>query len=163
MAELTLFLTLVLLLSAAHKILEPERLAVAVTRLTGVPVSLAPVVNAGVAVMEIAAAIALLFAASTPVGAILATLIWCIYGVALARHFGNTLDCGCSFAAREKSIGYLDLARSFGLALLALATLAMPFSPFSILTPFAAAGFLALYVAGGELTSIFIPQRRGTA
>ena len=163
MAELTLFLTLVLLLSAAHKILEPERLAVAVARLTGVPVSLAPVVNAGVAAMEIAAAIALLFPASQPVGAILATLIWCIYGVALARRFGKTLDCGCRFAAREKSIGYLDLARSFGLALLALATLAMPFSPFSILTPFAAVGFLALYAAGSELTSIFIPQRRGTA
>lgn len=163
MAELSLFLTLVLLVSAAHKFLEPERLTIAAVRLTGVPASLGPVVNVGVAAMEIAAAVALLFAAAQPVGALLAALIWSFYGVALARRFGTALDCGCSFASREKRIDFFAVARAFGLALFALATIAMPISSLSLLSPFAALGLLALYIASGELSSIFIPERRGHA
>lgn len=163
MAELSLFLTLVLLMSAAHKILEPERLTIAAVRLTGAPASLGPVVNVGVSALEVASAVALMFAEAHPVGALLAALIWSCYGVALASRFGTALDCGCSFASREKRIGLLAVARAFGLSLLALVAVAMPTSSLSLLSPFAAIGLLALYIAFGELSSIFIPERRGHA
>lgn len=161
MAEISLFLALVLMISAVHKLVERERLSVASARLLGVPAALGPALSTGAAAYEAVVALALLFPASLPVGALLAAALWCLYGVALARRFGSTQDCGCSFASREKRVDAFAVARAFGLAALALATLALPISPFTILTPFAAIGVLTLYLALGELTSITIPKQRG--
>lgn len=163
MGALTLFLALVLLMSAGHKLVERDRMAIAAARLTGATQAIGLVISLGAAACEAMAALALLLAASLKVGGLLAALIWSAYGVALARRFGTTLDCGCSFASHERPVDVFAVARAFGLAALALSCFALPGGAISILSVFAAFGFLALYLALGEIASITIPNRKSAA
>lgn len=163
MAELSLFLALVLMMAAAHKVTDRERLAASATALTGAPAALGSVLSFGAAAYEAVVALALLFPTSRPSGALLAAGLWALYGVALARRFGSTLDCGCSFASREKPVDSFAVARAVGLAVMSIAVFLLPPAPFTIMTPFAALGFFALYLALGELMSITTFQRRDAA
>jgi hypothetical protein len=161
MTELSLFLALVLTMAAAHKVMERDRLATAAAKLTGASTALGPVISLGASALEAMAALALLFPSSRVVGALLAASLWGVYSLALMRRFGTPLDCGCSFASREKPVDALAIARAVGLATLALAVFMIPAQPFALLSIFAALGFFALYLAMGELTSITISKPRG--
>lgn len=163
MAELSLFLALVLAMAAGHKLLDRERLAASAAALTGAPVALGSVIALATAAYEAAVALALLFPATRAAGAVLAAALWSIYGLALVRRLGSSLDCGCNFAARAKPVDRFAVLRAFSLAALAAVVLLTPALPFTILSPFAALGFLALYLALGEIMGITIYERRGTA
>lgn len=163
MAELSLFLALVLAMAAGHKLLDRERLAASAVALTGAPVALGASISLAAAAYEAATALALLLPATRPAGAMLAAILWAAYGFALWRRLGMALDCGCNFAQRAKPVDPFAVARAFGLAALAVAVVLAPALPLTILSPFAALGFLALYLALGEVMSITIFERRGAA
>lgn len=163
MAELSLFLALVLAMAAGHKLLDRERLAASAAALTGAPVALGVPISLAAAAYEAAVALALLFPATRPAGAMLAAVLWSVYGIALMRRLGSTLDCGCNFAARAKPVDSFAVLRAFALAALATIVLLTPAMPLTLLSPFAALGFLALYLALGEIMSITIYRQRGAA
>jgi len=160
MFELAIFLAMVLAISATHKLARPERISIAMAKLSGMSPSVASTVVYGVAALEFLAATALLFAQSRAIGAIFAALIWFAYGIALLRKSGTSLDCGCDFSTREKPIGAFDILRACGLSALAVLVTLMPATTATIITPFAIFGFLALYLAMGELAAIPKPQER---
>lgn len=163
MAELSLFLALVLAMAAGHKLLDRERLAASAAALTGAPVALGVPISLAAAAYEAAVALALLFPATRPAGAMLAAVLWSAYGIALMRRLGSTLDCGCNFAARAKPVDSFAVLRAFALAALATIALLTPAMPLTLLSPFAALGFLALYLALGEIMSITIYRQRAAA
>ena len=155
MAELALFLALLLTVSAGHKIVAHQRLGGAAARLAGVPPSLGPVLSNAAAAVELAAALALLFPGTRPIGAGIATAIWFVYALLLARRIGSRLDCGCSLKRSEKPITALHPARAALLAASAgLVAILPPPAASTLLTPFAAAALLALYFAADELLAI---------
>lgn len=160
MAALALFLALVLALSAGHKLIERDRLGVAAARLAGVDGAIGAVLSLAAAAIEGAAALALVLPGLQPLGGAIAALLWSVYTLALWRRRGMSLDCGCTFAAREKPVDGVAVARAAALAGLALAVAAAPSDPISIETPFAALALLALYLALGELAAIPAPQKR---
>lgn len=159
MGGLTLFLALLLGGSAAHKAVAHHRLATAATRLLGLPPSLGILALIAAGVVEGAAALCLLVPDLHGAGAVMAALLWTSYAVALARHRGQTLDCGCDLVARSRAVGAGHILRPAALAMLALLTLA-PAPPFDITALFAGLGLLALYLALGELLSIPHPAWR---
>jgi hypothetical protein len=161
MTAVSLFLALVLIAAAGHKVIERDRLATSAAVLTGASVALGPVISLGAASVEAMAALALIFPASRSVGSLLAASIWAIYGLALIRHYGSPLDCGCNFVSQEKPVDVFTVFRAFGLSALGLAVFAVTQQPFALLFIFAALGFFALYLALGELLSITISKPRG--
>lgn len=163
MAELALFLALVLAVSAGHKLLARERMAVAVARLCGLPQPFAPPANLAVAGLEASAALILVSPETRAIGGALAAALWVAYAAALVRRFGARLDCGCGFAVRSEPIGRLAVGRALGLCGLAALVATLPSTVFTWTTPFAACGFLALYVALGELAASATPQRERAA
>jgi hypothetical protein len=160
MFELAIFLAIILAISAVHKLARPERISLAMAKLTGMPNGIAATAVFGVAALEFLAATALLFSQSRTIGATFAALIWLAYGVALLRKAGTSLDCGCDFSAKEKPVGAFDILRAFGLSFLAVLVAQIPATAASVITPFAIFGFLALYLAMGELAAIPKPQER---
>lgn len=163
MAELSLFLALVLAMAACHKLIDRDRLAASAAALTGAPVALGAVISLAAAAYEAVVALALLFPATRLAGAVLAAVLWSTYGVALMRRVGATLDCGCSFAARAKPVDAFAVLRAFTLAALAMSVLLNPTMPLTLLSPFAALGFLALYLALGEVMAITNSAPRSAA
>ena len=181
MAALALFLALVLAVSAGQKLVERERMAVAAGRLTGLSGAMGGVANivaAGGGIMAgpsppgsapqtfggapPGAALCLLVTPAQPLGGALAGALWLAYGVTLAMRYGETLDCGCSFAAREKPVGPFMLVRAFGLMALGFVVALSAAAPFELVAPFAAIAFMALYLAANELAGIVI-YRKGHA
>lgn len=160
MSALSLFLALVLAVAAAHKLLNRDRLAVATSRLTGLPVPTAALASHAAAVVEGLAALALLFAETRAVGGAVAAALWLGYAFLLSRRLGQSLDCGCSLGQREKPVSIALVARAFGLSALALIAAFAPHEAFSAETPFAALGFLALYLALDELLALPRPVWR---
>lgn len=154
MAELALFLALLLAVSAVHKIVARDRLGEASARLAGVSQSLGPVISNAAAAIELAAALALLFPDTRPIGALIAAVLWSGYALLLARRIGSRLDCGCSLKRGEKPITALHPARAALLAAFAVLVAFVPATPATLLTPFAAAALLALYFAADELIAI---------
>ena len=80
------------------------------------------------------------------------------YALALLRHRGQTLDCGCDFAARERPVDLFAILRPVLLALLAAWSGASGPGPWTLEVPFAALALAALWFAAGELHAI--PQVR---
>lgn len=160
MAALTLFLALLLGASALHKALDRERLAHAAARLGGTSTSAGPLLLLIAGTIEVAAALCLLLPEVRATGALIAAALWTGYAAALLRRRGEALDCGCDLVARVKPVMDMQIARPALLALLAVAVAALPAAPFEIMTPFAALGLLALYVAAAELLAIPRPAWR---
>ena len=111
------------------------------------------------AAVEFAAALALLFPASRPAGALLAALLWAGYGAALiaARRRGDgAIDCGCDFGARRTGIGRFTIARAFALACAAVLLCLSPSGDGEIdsQSVFAALAFVALLFAAGALANL---------
>lgn len=160
MSALPVFLALVLAIAAVHKLAKRDRLATATSRLTGLPLSSASLVSQAAAAVEGLAALALLFAETRTLGGTIAATLWLGYAILLSRRFGQSLDCGCSLGQREKPVSAALVARAFGLSGLALIAAFAPHEAFSVETPFAALGFLALYLALDELLALPRPAWR---
>ncbi|WP_225010326.1 MauE/DoxX family redox-associated membrane protein [Novosphingobium percolationis] len=160
MTALPLFLALVLGGSALHKALDRQRLASAAARLVGVRPSHGLLLLVAAAGVEAIAALCLLAPALRSTGGLLAAGLWVLYGLALARRRGETLDCGCDLVARERPVATWQIVRAFALAALALLVSALPAAGFGLDAPFAAAAFLALYLAASELSAIPHPRWR---
>lgn len=160
MSALSLFLSLVLIVAAAHKLLNRDRLAMAVSRLIGLPLSTAMLASYAAAAVEALAALSLLFAETHQVGGTIAAALWLGYAILLSRRLGQSLDCGCSLGRREKPVSVALIARAFGLSALALIAAFAPHEAISVETLFAALGFLALYLALDELLALPLPVWR---
>ncbi|HUY83066.1 MAG TPA: MauE/DoxX family redox-associated membrane protein [Steroidobacteraceae bacterium] len=146
-AQVAAFLAALALASAAHKIARPARARGAIESLTGCGAAAAGVAVAAVAAAEASAGAALLLPALRVLGAALAAGLWAGYFAALARAFAagrRDIDCGCSFGDGHRSLGRYQLARTGGLALLALAVAAAP----------RAAGAVAGRPSGATLSTI---------
>lgn len=164
---LALFLALVLTAAAAHKLVERPRLTQATAGLLRLSPAVAMPMTMAAATIEFAAALALLFPASRPTGALLAALLWAGYGAALlaARRRGDGgLDCGCDFGVRKSGIGRFAIVRALALAAAALLLCLSPAGGGGIDIPsiFAALAFVALLFAAGELASLPAPRRSVT-
>jgi hypothetical protein len=162
MGALAYFLALVLLVAAAHKAVARERMAVATARLLGLNHAMGATFAWTAAGIEALAALALILPDTRALGAIIAALLWAGYGVALVRHWGQTLDCGCSFSSRENPVGLFAVARATALALLGVMVAIFPSATFTPEAPFAALGFFALLTATGELADNLPGLRRLT-
>jgi hypothetical protein len=159
MMEISTFLALLLAGSALHKVVARDRLALVAAKLAGAHgQGLLLLIVAGT--IEFVAAICLMIAPLHQTGALLAAVVWFAYGGVLLRQRGKTLDCGCDLVAREKPVDWPLVARPAALATLALIVSTLPVPVFGIETPFAAAGLLALYLAGSELLAIPHPRWR---
>jgi uncharacterized membrane protein YphA (DoxX/SURF4 family) len=154
MAALTLFLALLLGASALHKALDHRRLAIAAARLAGVTGQAGPLLLIVASVAETMAALCLLVPPLRLAGAGIAVLLWLAYALLLLRRRGEALDCGCDLVARERPVGLSQIARPVLLLLLALVVALAPQGPFTLDTPFAAIGFLALWFGAAELLAI---------
>lgn len=159
LSVLALILAIVLGVAAAHKLVERTRLTQAAAGLLRLGPALAMPVTMAAAAAELAAALALLFPASRPAGALLAALLWAGYGAALlgARRRGDGgIDCGCDFGARRSGIGRFTIGRALALASAALALCLSPAGGGAIDVPsiFAALAFVALLFAAGEIAHL---------
>lgn len=149
----SLFLALLLAVSAGHKLAQNERLAPVAARLAGAPPPFGPALLLTAMAAEALAALALL-AGPYPLGGAIAAGLWSTYAIMLWRRRGETLDCGCDFVRRETPIGARSIARPVLLAALATATALLPAAPWAADTPFAALALLALWFAGSELSAL---------
>lgn len=159
LSVLALFLAIILAAAAAHKLAERTRLTRATAGLLRLAPALAMPVTMAAAAVEFAAALALLFPASRPAGALLAALLWAGYGAALlaARRRGEGgIDCGCDFGARRSGIGRFTIGRAFALAAAAFALFVSPAGGggIDIQSIFAALAFVALLFAAGEIAHL---------
>lgn len=154
MKALALFLALVLAGSAAHKAFSRERLARAAARLTGTGQATGTLLLVLSGSVELLAAFALAIPGLTAIGAALGAAVWLGYAAALFAHRGQSLDCGCDLAAREKPVGAFEIARPLALAAIAAIVGAFPIAPFAIDTVFAALALAALFLAASELAAI---------
>ena len=167
MAGLAWFLALVLASSGLQKLLERDRMSMATARLTGLNLAVAGPVSLVAAAIESMAALALLLQPTQTVGAVLAGGLWFGYGAVLvaAARRGDSLDCGCSLAARTKPVDGFMIARAFGLVTLAGLTLAAALAGATapgIEPLFAAFGLFPLYHAASEIAAL-PPLRRKAA
>lgn len=154
MAAIALFLALILAVSATHKLMARDDMAMVVARLAHVPAAMASPLLLAAAALEILAAMALVFLPLRPIGAILAASIWAAYGVSLWRQRGQSLDCGCDFTRRAKPVDAGVIVRPFLLAAMALSVALTTPAPFMLETPFAALALLALWFAASELAAL---------
>lgn len=156
---LALALAIILAAAAIHKLAERERLTRATVGLLRLEPALAMPATMAAAAIEFAAALALLFPASRPAGALLAALLWAGYGAALlaARRRGDGgIDCGCDFGARRGGIGRFSIARALALATAALVLCLSPSGNggIDVQSIFAALAFVALLFAAGEIAHL---------
>ena len=94
------------------------------------------------------------------IDALLALLLWTLYALLLLGRRGQSLDCGCDLVARERPVGWVQIARPALLASLAALAALLPPTPFTLDAPFAAAGFLALWFGAAEILAIPRPVWR---
>ena len=160
MPAFDLFLALLLAGSSAHKALDRRRLGTAAARLTGMPAQSAPLLLIVAGTVEAVAALSILIAPLRMIGLVAAATVWTVYGLAMLRRHGETLDCGCDLVAREKPVGPAQIARPMVLALLAVLSAIVPAQAMGGDAPFAAAGLLAIYVAAAEILAIPRPAWR---
>lgn len=154
MAVLSLFLALLLALSAGHKIVARVELGPVAARLAGVSANLGTTLLFTAATAEGLAALALFLPPLAPAGALAAAAIWTGYTTALWRHRGETLDCGCDLVRRVRPVTAVSAARPAMLVALALLVANAPNGPMTVETPFAALALLALWFAAAELAAL---------
>lgn len=158
MSAVTLFLALLLAVSAGHKLVERTRFAPIAAHLAGAASSFGPVLLVAAIAVEAVAALALLVA-PVPIGGVMAAMLWGGYALALWRRQGERIDCGCDFTRRERPIGGAAIARPALLAALAIFTVAAPRMTWTPEAPFAALALLLLWFAASELSAIPEPAR----
>ena len=160
MSALGLFLALLLLVSALHKYVARDQLAVATAKLVGVSAQFGPLFLLAAGLVEICAAFVLLLSAWPLVGALMAAALWGLYALALLARRGQSLDCGCDFTRRAKPVTWGAVLRPLVLMSLALLWATSPERALHWDTPFAALALLVLYFAATELAALPSRVRR---
>lgn len=120
-AQIGAFLSLLLLVSAAHKILRRARALRAAQDLGGIRRGAAAWIVAALAAAEAGAGLSLWTSAGRTAGAWLAASIWSVYFAALLRAVSagrSNVDCGCSFGEAQRALGGFHWMRALVLALL---------------------------------------------
>ena len=143
----SLFVGLLLIISALHKVRHMDDFRRAVRGYELVPVSLEMVPVFALPVMEAVAGIGLLVPAMAPAAGLLAAGIFAVYGLLIAVSLFRgklEIDCGCHFGQRESRLSFWMLPRNAVLALLAL----LPVVP-KVERAFVLADFIN--IAGGVL------------
>ena len=151
MPALALFLALVLFVAAGHKAIARARLVAATARLTGLQIPMASLATWAAAGVEIAAGLALLMPDTNMIGGLIAVSLWLGYTLLLALRWGQSLDCGCSFGAREKPVGAFEVGRAALIALLGAVVAFLPPEALTPEAPFAALALFALLTASAAL------------
>lgn len=159
MLALTLFLAVLLAVSALHKVFERARLTAVVARLAGVALPLGSLLLVLAATIEVLAALMLLLPALRTGGALAALALWGGYGAVMLRNHGAVLDCGCDFVARVRPVDRFAVLRPAMLAVIAGFVAAFPPAGWNLEAPFAALALLALWFAAGELHSIPVTRK----
>lgn len=154
MAALIIFLALLLVISAGHKLATRETMALVTARLLALPPQTGMAVLLMAASAELLAALGMVLLPTRAGGALAAAAIWASYAIALLRHRGQVLDCGCDLVRREKPVGIFALARPVLLAALALLVAFGPVINWQVDAPFAAIALVALWFAAGEIAAI---------
>ncbi len=121
------YIGLLLLASAAHKLIDPQRASAASGSLLGLSGSGASMAWMSAATLETGAAAAILFSQTRLIGAIIAALLWATYSAAIlaASRRGDDIDCGCSFGGRRDHSTTSSFRRSSTLFLCAAALAVM--------------------------------------
>jgi len=169
--QLAAFLSLLLLASAAHKILRRERARRAAQDLCGMRRGAAGAIVAVLAAAEAGAGVLLWLPDARAAGAWLAASIWSTYCAVLLRAAAtgrSDVDCGCSFGEMQHAPGHFHWMRALALTLLgafvALASahdLGAAAGAGALATQFVAGfGMLAVYAALDQLTALR-PLRAG--
>jgi hypothetical protein len=160
------FLSALLILAAAHKLLDPERARRAASDLLRAPAMLARGATGAAVALELAAGFALILPATRMAGALMAAGLWLAYTLAIQLAIGagrRDLDCGCSFAAVHAPLGGFELTRNLTLAALAVGVAAMTRAgapgPIPPMDAFSALVLVTLYVSVDQTRAI----RRGNA
>jgi putative oxidoreductase len=106
--------------AAIPKLIDPGEFAAAIQNYRAVPDAVVGHVALFVPAFELVIAIGLLVSPYTRGAALLATLMLCVFGVAMAqaRWRGIDLSCGCFGAAFEAKVSWLTVARTLGLGAL---------------------------------------------
>ena len=160
MSGVQLFLIVLLAGSAIHKAMAWQRLSLSAARLTGGSPVHGVLALGAAGTLEIMSAIALCLAQLHRAGALIAAFVWAAYALALLRHRGEALDCGCDLSSREKPVGLFAILRPATLAAVALVLAFSPAVRWTLDAPFAAAAMLGLYLAASELAAL-APVRKG--
>ena len=152
------FLAVLLIVSAAHKVLDRRRMAGSVRALAGIGGGLSVAALGCAALAEFAAGIALILPATRLIGAVAAAVIWSGYLRLILRAVDEgraDIDCGCTFGRRSAPLGMFDAARNLTLVALAAATAAgATHAPIVGATEvLAGLGMLTLYLALEQVSS----------
>lgn len=168
-AQLAAFQALLLVASAAHKLLNGSYSRNVVRRFAGTPASLTAAALAGAISGEAAAAVLLMLPSYRTAGAVLASFIWAAYLALILRAIAQgrrDLDCGCGFGPSERPLGPFHAMRNAALlglsvtvASAAITSPSVPLRGSHVLPAFA---LLALYGALDQVMALR-PLRRGEA
>jgi hypothetical protein len=166
-AQAAIFQALLLAASAGHKALHWTHLRSVVRQFAGVPRALSATALGAVIAAELLAAALLVTPAYRAAGALLAALIWSVYLALIGRAIAldREVDCGCSFAAGARPLGFAHVARNSLLALLALGVCAVALRgggvPAQASQLLGGLALLALYGASDQVLALR-PLRSGT-
>jgi uncharacterized membrane protein YphA (DoxX/SURF4 family) len=166
LAQLAAFLTVLLIVSAAHKALTWQRTRAVVQNFAGVPRRAASAAAVAACALEALAGLLLVLPDQRRAGAALATTILGLYLALITRAVAQrrgVVDCGCSFGESSRRLGSFEIARNamlfaFALLLFVFADASAPLAPSQLL---AACALLALYGAVDQLAALQ-PMRQGT-
>jgi uncharacterized membrane protein YphA (DoxX/SURF4 family) len=165
--QLAVFQALLLWVSGLHKLTRRGRTQSVIHDFAGVPRKLAPATAVAVAVTEMLAGLLLWTPSHRALGGALAVLIWGGYLALILRAIAQgrrDVDCGCTFGATQRPLGFFQVMRNGVLVCVALLVTAG--SAVSVTGPviasqiLAAFSLLALYGALDQVMTL-TPLRRG--
>jgi uncharacterized membrane protein YphA (DoxX/SURF4 family) len=165
--QLAVFQALLLWVSGLHKLTRRGRTQSVIHDFAGVPRNFAPATAVAVAVTEMLAGLLLWTPSHRAVGGALAVLIWGGYLALILRAIAQgrrDVDCGCTFGATQRPLGFFQVMRNGVLVCVALLVTAG--SAVSVTGPviasqiLAAFSLLALYGALDQVMAL-TPLRRG--
>jgi uncharacterized membrane protein YphA (DoxX/SURF4 family) len=167
LAQVAAFEALLLIASAAHKLVKWPSLQNVVQRFGAVPPSWAATALAGTVSSELVAGILLVVPAYRTAGAVLAAIIWAAYLALIVRAIvqgRRDVDCGCSFGPTQRPLGSFQVVRNavlVGFAVLVASGSSMSGSvPVQASQALAACALLALYAALDQVMALQ-PLRSG--
>ncbi len=157
LGALRVFLALVLLHAAQHKLRDPAGFAASIADYRILPRRFAVTVGALLSALELTIGVALLAPATAPRAAGAATALLLLYSGAILINLlrgRRHLDCGCSGPSRRRAIGEGLLVRNallvFASAVCAASGGARPLVPLDAVTIVGGAGTLALLYAAAD-------------
>jgi hypothetical protein len=120
-------LALILLTAAIHKVVDRRRMVGVMKEFGRIRARWAGIALILIVALELGAGLILLRSDMRLGGAIIAALLWGGYAMLLLRAVSSGrrhVDCGCGFQSSHKPIGYIHVARTLVLAVMAVAIVA---------------------------------------